>query len=310
MDIERDTYKNAHDDLDEVRIYDRGDISLPSVTTILKTREDDKSNLYAWQDRNNGEGDNAYHKHLFWYKRHRGTLCHWYALKTLDPSLEWSPDEAQSMYMISNVASLNDPEKHPEVHDARPRDVLYSVLKSQNAVESWGEFYDRHPPDNSESYFEAELKAQYERDRDYFVAAFERICDKLSITSESTITVEKYLFEEQQGYAGQVDLVYEDDEGNTVVADLKTSSGCYSKHKLQGAAYGKAIERDDDIDAETVDRLEVIRIHPDSGEYAVHTHRDSATHPIHTSDYWRRDFDDLWAEFAELAGNFEYDNGD
>lgn len=309
MDIERDSYDPSvlglDIDVDEVRVYwdtDTGGPKLPSVTTILKTRDDDKSNLYDWQDRNDGVGDNAHHEHLYWYKRHRGTLCHWYALKTLDPDLGWSPDEAESMYKVANVSSLSDADKHPEVHDATPREVLYSVLKAQHAVESWGEFYDRHPPDRSAGYFETELKKQYERDRDFFVTAFGHICDTLGITSENVIAVEQFLFRETDGYAGQVDLAYEDPSGDVVVADLKTSSGCYEKHKLQGAAYGTAIERDDSIDVDTVDRLEVIRIHPDSGQYAVHTH--DPQHDIHVDTYWRQSDDILWKQFSELADAF------
>lgn len=308
MDIGRDAFPGLGPDGIEVRLYwDKQDetATLPSVTSILKTRDEDKSNLYSWQDRNDGKGDNANHKHLFWYKRHRGTLCHWYALKTLDPELEWSADEAQSMWALGNVSKQNDPEKYPETWDATPREVLYSVLKSQDAVESWGEFYERHPHDASESYFEDELVAQYERDRDYFVSAFERICEKLNITSENVIAVEQFLFEEEYEYAGQVDLVYEDGDGNVVVADLKTSSGCYSKHKLQGSAYAKAIERDDSIDVGTVDRLEVLRIHPDSGQYVVHT--DNPSHAMHVSTYWKRSYDDLWDEFSTLAEEFTYD---
>lgn len=310
MDIGRDSFPGLGPDDIEVRLYwDNDDDSiprLPSVTTILKTRNEDKSNLYAWQDRNDGNGDNADHEHLFWYKRHRGTLSHWYALKTLDPGLEWSGDEQQSVWALGNVSKQTDPEKYPETYDARPRDVLYSILKAEHAVESWGEFYDAHPPDNDEAYFEDELKALYERERDHFVEVFDRITRKLGITPESTIAVEQFVFDTEYEYAGQVDLVYEDPDGNIVVADLKTSSGCYSKHKIQGAAYAKAIERDENIPVDEVDRLEVIRIHPDSGAYAVHT--DNPSHPMHTSKYWRQSYDQLWETFASLAENFEYDD--
>jgi len=301
MEIERNTFER---DGEEYRLYwqlGEPTNTFPSVTTVLKSRDTDMSNLEQWQDDNDGIGDNADHEHIFWYKRNRGTLLHWYALKTLDPDLEWSSDEAQSMWALGNISSQNDPEDWPETHDARPRDVLYSVLKSQDAVESWGEFYDRHDPEAPPSYYEDELVAQYERDRDFFVEAFERICSKLDITRENVIAIEEFLFEDDYGYAGQVDLVYENDTG-TVVADLKTSSGCYSKHKLQGAAYGKAIENDDDLDVDEVDRLEVIRIHPDSGQYAVHT--DDPSHGIHESTYWRRSYDDLWDEFETLASEF------
>jgi hypothetical protein len=46
------------------------------------------------------------------------------------------------------------------------------------------------------------------------------------------------------------------------LCDLKTSSGIYDKHKLQTIAYNEAVDVD-------VDKLEVIRIHPDREEYEI-----------------------------------------
>lgn len=297
-DISRDTYDDAHEDLDEVRLYQydiTGD-TLPSVTTVLKTRDEDKSNLYDWQDRNDGEGDNAFHKHLFWYKRHRGTLCHYAALSSLDPSLEWSDDEDQSDGELTV-------QKEDEVENDSPREVLYSVLKDQHAVESWGEFYDEHSPYKNASYYEQALREQKERDVEYFVNTFDHVCNRLDIEDEHVIAVEEFLFNHEDGYAGQVDLVYECPKtGETVVADLKTSSGCYSKHKIQGAAYGNSVETILGLD---VDRIEVWRIHPDSGQWAVHCH-DEPTE-IHTSKYWREDYESLVRTFLDLSAAFEYD---
>lgn len=309
MGIERDTFTDVHPTVEEVRLYwdnDESGPQLPSVTTILETRDDDKSNIHRWQDENDGVGDNADYRHLLWYSQQRGTLCHWYALKTLYPSLEWTPDEARAIYEIGNVNSLNDPIKYPLVHDATAEDVLYSVYRNQDRVRTHGDFIDRYG-DDPECDFENAVKEQYERDRDFFVEAFERVCSKLDITHDNTISVEQYLLDYEYNYGGQVDLVYRDGD-DVVVADLKTSSGCYTKHKLQGAAYAKAIERDDDIDAQTVDRLEVIRIDPDTGQYAVHTN--DVTHGCHVADYWNRSYDDLWNEFADLATAFEYDESE
>lgn len=294
-DISRDTYDDAHEELDEVRLYKYEDLMLPSVTTVLKTRDEDKSNLYDWQDRNDGEGDNAFHKHLFWYKRHRGTLCHWHALSRLDEDLEWSDDEEQSL----NELTLQNED---EVDGDPSREVLYSVLKCQHAVESWGEFYDQHQPYKNSRYYEQALLDQKDRDVDFFVETFDGICDRLGIEEEHVIAVEEFLFNDIDGYAGQVDLVYEcPTTGETVVADLKTSSGCYSKHKIQGAAYGNSVEKLLGLD---VDRLEVWRIHPDSGQWAVHSH-DEATE-VHTSKYWKKDYDELLDTFLGLSEDFEF----
>lgn len=283
----------------DVRQYrdDADGTALPSVTTVLKTREDDKSNLYDWQDRNDGEGDNAFHEHLFWYSRHRGTLAHWFALRTLDPTLEWDDgDEGESERALKHFNG-------EEVANESPREVLYSVLKNQHVVESWGEFYDRHDPYENGSYYRQELVKQAKRDVNFFVETFEHICDTLGVTQDNIITVEEFLFNVEDGYAGQVDLVYECPiTGETVVADLKTSSGCYDKHKIQGSAYGNSVET---LLGEDVGRIEVWRIHPDSGQWAIHAPTEVTG--LHTNGWWRRSYEDLLSEFLELAAAFEYE---
>jgi hypothetical protein len=298
-EITRDVYEGEGPDGIDVRLYSRGATNLPSVTTVLKTRDDDKSNLYAWQDRNDGEGDNAYHEHLFWYSRHIGTLGHWHALSQLDPSLEWSSDEEQSEKELYRQYA-------DEVCDDSPREVLYSVVKAQHGVETWGEFYDRYEPYKNGDYYREQLVAQAERDIEFFVNAQQRLWSKLDITQDDIIEVEKFLFNEEYGYAGQVDLVYRDQDGDVVVADLKSSSGCYDKHQMQGAAYGKAIECADDVPVETVDRLEVHRAHPRSGQMAVHTSEHTKTQDIHTTKYWSDTFEELWQDFEALTHNFDY----
>lgn len=327
--LSRDTYPNPFDeDGQDIRVYtkeqDNGqDIHMPSVTTVLDTRDDDKSNLYAWQDRNDGEGDNAFHKHLFWYSRNVGTLGHWHALAELNDGLEWTEDEAESTWALANVQHLNDDEdveaqsdalgdftvdgeNHEEVHSSSPREVLYSVLKSQHAVETWGEFYDEHSPHESHDYYSKELVKQAKRDVEFFHDAQERLWSKLGIDQESIIAVEKFLFNEEFKYAGQVDMVYKDPNGHIVVADLKSSSGCYDKHQMQGAAYGKAIELADDVPVDHVDRLEVHRTHPRSGQMAVHTHADAMGQTdMHTTKYWNDGFESLWQDFERLTSNFD-----
>ena len=334
-DITRDTYPNPfEDDGQDIRVYtktleDGTEIHMPSVTTVLETRDDDKSNLYAWQERNDGTGDNAFHEHLFWYSRHIGTLGHWHALHELDPELEWTEDEAESAWILNNVATVTDDsdyeayserlgrsftvdgEEHPEIHDASPREVLYSVLKSQHGVETWGEFFDKFNPYEGHDYYSGEVLQQADSDIAFFRDGQKRLWSKLGIDRDSIITVEQFLFNEDYKYAGQVDLVYEDVNGYMVVADLKSSSGCYDKHQMQGAAYGKAIEMADSVPVESVDRLEVHRSHPRSGQMAVHTHSDAdGQMDIHTTQYWRDGFNAQWEAFESLTSNFDEVNFD
>jgi hypothetical protein len=329
-DITRETLDGIGPDGVDVRLYTHRTHKLPSVTTILKTRDDDKSNLYDWQDRNDGEGNAANYEHLFWYSRQIGTLGHWHALSHLDPDLEWTKDEARSLAALRHVGEIDsdeiyrfhderlghditlDGEDHEEIHDASPREVLYSAMrgdknKGGGTVASWGEFYDKHSPFKNNDYYSDELVAWAKRDIEFFTDGQKRLWSKLDIDRESVIEVEKFLFVTEHGYAGQVDLVYEDRDGYVVVADLKSSSGCYDKHQIQGSAYGKAIELADDVDVDEVDRLEVHRCHPRTGQMAVHTHRDApGKQTVHTTQYWRDGYDDLWQQFRSLADNFEY----
>lgn len=303
--ITRDVKEGIGPDGINVRLYTHDGQKLPSVTTVLKTRDEDTSNLEAWKERNDGKGDNAFHKHLYWYARHRGTLAHFHALKKLDEDLQWSPDEGDSVYQLENVHNLNDKNVDYEVHDSSPKEVLYSVLKNQHSVESWGEFYDRYPPNQSHRYYSEALIAQKERDVDFFVDTFQHICDVLDLTEDNVIEVERYLFDTEYGYAGQVDMILEYPNGDTVIADLKTKKGAYDKEKLQGVAYGEAAVRTDDIPVDEIDRTEVWCIHPDTGLWSIFCD-DASVSPLHTSKYWDEDYDELWNEFRTLVEEFEY----
>jgi len=59
-----------------------------------------------------------------------------------------------------------------------------------------------------------------------------------------------------------IDLLYEDPERGTVLSDLKTSSAIRFDHKLQSAAYKRAIESSS-WGPDTIHECEVIRLHPD-----------------------------------------------
>lgn len=325
--ISRDVKENAGPNNIDVRLYDYNEHKLASVTTVLKTLDDDKGGLYKWQDRNDGVDNNSFHEYLFWYSRNLGTLSHWFALHELDDNLEWTDDEAASLAALNNIDVIDsddeyvfnderlgevhvDGSNHTEIHSATPRDVLYSVLKGDTkkyggTINTWGEFYDVYPPHRPHSFYTDGLINRVEADISFFRQAQLDLWDDLGVTPESVITAEQYLFNTEYGYAGQVDLVYEDTNGHIVVADLKSSSGCYPKHQIQGAAYANAIEDELDI---TVDRLEVHRTHPRTGCAVAHT-SDNATGllPVHETKYWNDSYDELWDQFEELVENFEYD---
>lgn len=278
------------------RYYDDGAQREPSVTTILGIRNEDTSGLENWRDKNDGEGDSFYHGHHFWYTRNRGTLAHWHALSQLDEDLPWSDDEAESRH---ELFYQEDP--RGDLDGASPREVLYSVLKAQDAVATWGDFYEMHSPYKGGDYYREELLAHAERDIRYFKETFNRLCDDLGINERNVIAVEEFLVNHQYHFAGQIDLLLEYD-GDVVAADLKTSSSNRDKNKMQLAAYSTAVELDDDIPVDEVDRTEVWRIHPDSGTYSIHAN-DEVT-DLHDDSYWRETKDESWTEFKDLADQF------
>lgn len=67
---------------------------------------------------------------------------------------------------------------------------------------------------------------------------------------------------------------YLDDEdpetGESVVADLKTSSKVRTKHRRQVAAYSYAASQHPDLNGESVGRAEIWRINPENEEVEVY----------------------------------------
>lgn len=284
-----------------------------SVTTVLGELDEDTTGLEYWKDENDGVGDNADWEHLYWYSAIRGTLCHYQALKKFEHVYDgdglWGSEESESMAL-----AVNGPEEgtfEDASHDNE--DVVYSLLKNQDVVTGRDEY--------EHLFADTTRLVDVLRDNvDYFVEAFETVCDLLGITDDSVIAVERFMLNsgmtcaehdepasdcgdclDEYGYGGQCDLVYEDPNGEVVVVDLKTSSSLRQKHRLQAVAYSKSVERADDVPVDSVDRVEVIRIHPDSETWKVHSHEvpEHCTDvENYTDDHW---YDDKW-------GGFEYDS--
>lgn len=280
-------------DSDGRRWYTRSGVSALSVTTILGIAlEEDETGLEIWKKKNDGSGDNAHHEHLYWYSGPRGTLCHYQALKRFEEHFDgdedmWGDEEMEAMRKVTEGPEEGTFEDAS--HDLE--DITYSVLVNQDAVRSREQY---------EHLFKGSTRLVdvLHADLGYFVETFGRVCEELGIDSESVIRVEKYLLNEKDMYGGQCDLLYEDPQGNVVLADLKTSGSLRQKHRLQGVAYMKAVEKEPGL-PEKVDRIEVIRIHPDSQTWQVHSHEvpEHVEHlaPEHyTDEHW---FTDQWGEF-------------
>lgn len=280
-------------DDDGLRWYTDGDSEYMSVTTVLGFLDEDKTGLERWQAQNDGTGDKPHHEHIFWYSGPCGTICHYEALSQFEHAYEgedmWGAEETESTAQI--MSGPHEGEFEDASHD--PSDVTYSILKRRGAVET---------RDQYEALFEGNTRLVdvLDEETEYFVEKFEKLCEDLGVDDDSVLHVEKYLLNDEVGYGGQCDMVYEDPHGNVVVVDLKTSSSLRQKHRLQSVAYMKAVEAAD-WGPEHVDRVEVWRISPSKQNYEVHSH----TVPTHADDlgYFT---DDNW--FVDPWGEFSYDS--
>jgi len=141
---------------------------------------------------------------------------------------------------------------------------------SQDALQSHQEYWDR-----------------YQSGLDWMRDTWEFLREYLGINEDTVLAVEHYVANFDVGYAGQLDLLYVDPDGNIVLADLKTSKDVYDDYLYQAVAYDHALDV-------TVDRMEVIRMNPDQKVWE-----------ISRSDEWIDDTDELWEEFKDLRAQLE-----
>lgn len=289
-------------DDDGHRWYKTDDFTAMSVTTVLDFLEEDLTGLEYWKRANNGQGDNAWHQHLFWYSGPRGTLCHYQVLNEFADEELWGKEERESLDQMIAGQPL-DQELIENWHNERvPVDedeIIYSVLNRKEVVET----REQYQASFIESEKEHNLLDICYNDVEWFNNQFNDVADELGITQDSIISIERFLLDNDLGYGGQCDLVYENPDGETVLADLKTGS-FLQKHRLQAVAYSKAVERADDIQVSDVDRLEVITIHPDKKHTIVHSHSE----PDYISETGVEYETDDW--FVDPYGNWEYESLD
>lgn len=128
---------------------------------------------------------------------------------------------------------------------------------------------------------ESDNWARYREDQDWVDGVWKLINRVANF--DYIIEIERFVVNRDLGYAGQFDLLYQDQEHNeTVLADFKTGKGVYDKNLIQLTAYAHAIPI-------TVDRLEIIRMNPDRQDWEISSSHD-----------WLEDRDDLWAQFCDL----------
>ena len=270
-------------DEDGDRVYKdpEQDVEVYSVTTILDRQDTPgKDNgLKYWKKANDGEGDNPDWRHLLNYKTNRGTLAHYAAFNRFDHRFQhgdtmWTEDERESQKEIDSLQGDDD--------------FLYSIVADKGWVS------DREGYRILKNNEDITLQDVLTEDLNFVQQEFDRICRDRNIKASTVEEVEAMFAlpptEEHNGYGGQADLLYTDPEtGEHVVADLKTSKRVYDKHKYQIAAYKQAAEEHPDLNGDSIDRGEIIRIHPDTEETEV---------------YEIEDFEKYWNEFAELTQRF------
>lgn len=102
-------------------------------------------------------------------------------------------------------------------------------------------------------------------DIEWFV---EEIQSMLDPQIEEVLFVEQYCYHTNPNYAGQVDFVYRDTDGDVVVCDLKTSKHVSYSYYLQSIAYANVIEEEL---GEEVGKIQIARANPDKQDSELHT---------------------------------------
>ncbi len=169
------------------------------------------------------------------------------------------------------------------IHEALQQDIMPEDPKTGEPMNIlWGE-------DEQES--EDELKAnnnwdRFQEEKEWALETWELIKKVLNI--DTVLDIETFTVNTDVGYAGQFDLLYQDEQTNeTVLADLKTSKDVYEKHQLQASAYANSVPI-------SIDRMEIIRLNPDRQDWYVSSSHD-----------WEDTPDELYNEFCRLRGVLE-----
>ena len=286
--------EDGPDDVDDIRVYFDPEDEMspaPSVSVIKALRDDPEKaeSLQGWRDRYNGRSQWArpWYKDQKIYKGYRGTLIHYTILSALasqataaidghDPDSEAHLDASGDTYF----------------HQVGDDGYGYEEYEAEYALKKWS----KHAPSANTEEVPGPQDNEYDGEHAWDRAVREmrwagktfksQYLDTGHIDPATVLAIEAFVCNPEHSYAGQFDLLYERD-GETILADLKTSSAIRFDHKLQTAAYASAVEHCLDID---VDACEIIRLHPDKEVHEC----------SHSSD-WDRSIEGLQYEFFALA---------
>jgi hypothetical protein len=295
--LRRDSFavEDGPDDVDEIRVYydPQGEMPpAPSVSVIKALREDpDKEDmLEGWRQRYDGKSQWArpWFKDQKFYKGYRGTLVHFAILSALaDKAVETHAD-SHNPALDTHLDASGDTYYHTVGDDGWGYEEYYA----EYCLKQWS----NNAPSANTDEIRSPQHNQYDGEHAWDRAVREmrwatqtfktEFLDTGAINPANVLAVEEFVCQPQHGYAGQFDLLYERD-GETILADLKTSSGIRFDHKLQAAAYVAAAEHCLDV---AIDSCEIIRLYPDDEETEV-------SH----SDDWDRTIEGLQHQFYGLA---------
>jgi len=268
------------EDTDTIRVYFCPELDLapmPSVSVIKALREDpDKEEgLQGWRDRFDGQSQwgRPWYKDQKIFKAYRGTLVHFSILNELGDAggdtyfhevgeKDWGREEYYAEYALKKWSRM--------APSANTDEVPYTPRNNQ---------YD------GEHAWDKAMRGVTWAARNFY----ETMIAEGRLDPENVVAVEEFVYDEQYGYGGQFDLLYETPDGRVVLSDVKTSSAVRFDHKLQSAAYKRAIETRSGL-PDHVDECEIVRLHPDKEVVEISRSPD-----------WDRTLDGLGHEFLGLT---------
>lgn len=197
------------------------------------------------------------------YTRFRGTVAHCLLIEDLSGEDIWGAEEDAAVFGLMQMDSV-------EAFDGE---------RSEECEEIGGWLCGKGGAKEQCKWIVEEAKGRFEGIREVLFA-------------------EQYLCHRELGFAGQVDLIYLNEEGEIVIADLKTGLSLYYQYRFQLAAYFDALPWSvvrELVEASYVEecsgvRLRSVRANFEKKESEVESHED-----------WREDLFLLVDRFEELV---------
>lgn len=253
-----------------------------SATTILDlwSSEEKEKKLQEWRDQNNGEDGTEHHEDILKYTQLRGTIFHAYAQEEVTDRDIWGEEEERAVqelkqfgefygmdayertqkekeYFVKTVKQLLNPYTK-EYIELELKTAGFSEQVIQNIVSDITLSEDKNNKQHTLDVITQHLQQTGMPDN-VVKSKIESINLKEDRGVDEFLYVEEYVFNTDPSYAGQVDLVYRDTEGDIVVCDLKTSKHVSYSYFLQTNAYSNVVEEELN---EQVDKLEICRVYP------------------------------------------------